>query len=60
MARPVPYGSLQNMLQMKKSNITGLGFVSGKGRGAFAVINTAAAYGSKRPDESSLLIFSDL
>lgn len=60
MARPVPYGSLQNMLQMKKSNITGLGFVSGKGREAYAVINIAAEYGSKRPDESSLLIFSDL
>ena len=42
MARPVPYGSLQNMLQMKKSNITGHRFVSGKGRGAFAVINTVA------------------
>ena len=42
MARPVPYGILQVMLQMKKSNIAGLVFVSGKGRGAFAVINTVA------------------
>lgn len=60
MERPVPYGILQVMLQMKKSNIAGHGFVSGKDREAFAVINTAAEYGRKRPDESTLPIFSDL